>query len=42
MGGGRAEGSSATGDGAQATVSLLPGNGAGSGALLESDACSHL
>ena len=42
MGGGRAEGSLATGDGAQAAVSPMPDDGTGSGALLESDARSHL
>ena len=42
VGVGRAEGSSATGDGARAAVSLMPNDGTASGALLESDACSHL
>ena len=37
MGDGRAEGSSAVGDGGQAAISLLPGaDGAGSGSLLDS------
>ena len=37
MGDGRAEGSSATGDGGQAAVSLMPAiNGTGSGSLLDS------
>ena len=37
MGDGRAEGSSATGDGGQAGVSLMPDNdGTGSGSLLDS------
>ena len=39
MGGGRSEGSSATGDGGQAAVSLTPNvDGTGSGSLLEPDA----
>ena len=43
MGDGRAEGSSAIGDGGQAAVSFRPGvNGTGSGSLLEPDAGSHL
>ena len=42
VGDGRAEGSSATGDGAQAAVSLMSDDDTASGALLESDACSHL
>ena len=37
MGGGRSEGSSATGDGGQAAVSLTPDvDGTGSGSLLDS------
>ena len=43
MGDGRAEGSSAIGDGGQAAVSLMPDtDGTGSGSLLEPAACSHL
>ena len=43
MGDGRAEGSSAIGDGGQAAMSLTPDvDGAGSGSLLEPDAHSHL
>ena len=43
MGDGRAEGSSATGDGGQAAVSLMPDvDGTRSGSLLEPDAGSHL
>ena len=39
MGDGRAEGSSATGDGGQAAVSLMPDDdGPSSGSLLEPDA----
>ena len=40
MGDGRAEGSSAIGDGGQVAISLMPGTGSGS--LLEPDAHSHL
>ena len=40
---GRAEGSSATGDGEQTAVSLMPDvDGMGSGSLLEPEAHSHL
>ena len=43
MGDGRAEGSSAVGDGGQAAVSLMPdADGTGAGSLLEPDARSHL
>ena len=43
MGDGRAEGSSAIGDGVQAAISLMPDvDGAGSGSLLEPDAHLHL
>ena len=43
MGDGRAEGSSATGDGGQAAISLTPDvAGTGSGSLLEPDARSNL
>ena len=43
MGDGRAEGSSATGDGGQAAISLTPDIGVLiSGSLLEPDAHSHL
>ena len=43
VGDGRAEGSSATGDGGQAAVSLMPDvDGTRSGSLLEPDAHSHL
>ena len=43
MGDGRAEGSSAAGDGGQAAASLMPDvDGIGSGSLQEPDACSHL
>ena len=43
MGDGRAEGSLATEDGGQASISLMPDiDGTGSGALLEPDANSHL
>ena len=43
MGNGRAEGSSATGDGGQAAVSLTPDvDGTGSGSLLEPNVCSYL
>ena len=43
MGDGRAEGSSAIGDGGQAAMSLMPdADGTGSGSLLEPDAHSHL
>ena len=43
MGDGRAEGSSAIGDGGQAAVSLMSDiDVTGSGSLLESDAHSHL
>ena len=43
MGDGRAEGSSAIGDGGRAAMSLTPdGDGTGSGSLLEPDAHSHL
>ena len=43
MGDGRAEGSSAIGDGGQAAVSLTPDiDGTGSGSLLEPDARLHL
>ena len=43
VGDGRAEGSSATGDGGQAAVSLMPDvDGTRSGSLLEPDARSHL
>ena len=43
MGDGGAEGSSATGDGGQAEMSLMPDiDGTGSDSLLESDAHSHL
>ena len=43
VGEGRAEGSSAIGDGGQAAISLMPDiDGTGSGSLLESDASSHL
>ena len=39
MGDGRAEGSSAIGDGGQAAISLMPDvDGTGSGSLLEPDA----
>ena len=41
VGDGRAEGSSAFGDGGQAAVSLSP-DGTGSGSLLESDAQLYL
>ena len=40
MGDGRAEGSSATGDGGRAAISLTPD--IDSGSLLEPDVCSHL
>ena len=43
MGDGRAEGSSAIGDGGQAAVSLTPDvGGTGSGSSLEPDTHSHL
>ena len=43
MGGGRAEGSSAVGDGGQAAISITPVvDGTGSGSSLEPDAGSHL
>ena len=43
VGDGRAEGSSAVGDGGQATIALTPDvDGSGSGSLLEPDARSHL
>ena len=43
MGDGRAEGSSAIGNGGQAAISLTPdADGAGSDSLLESDARLHL
>ena len=43
MGDGRAEGSSAIGDGGQAVISLTSDvDGTGSGSLLEPDALSHL
>ena len=43
MGGGRAEGSSAIGNGGQAVISLTPDvDGTGSGSLLEPEARSHL
>ena len=43
MGDGRTEGSSATGDGGQAAISLMPdADGTGSGSLLESDTHLHL
>ena len=43
MGDGRAEGSSAVGDGGQAAISLTPDmDGTGSGSLLEPNACLHL
>ena len=43
MGDGRAEGSSAIGDGGQAAIPLTPDvDGTGSGSLLEPDARSHL
>ena len=43
MGDGRAEGSSAIGDGGQAAVPLTPDtDGRGSGSSLEPDARSHL
>lgn len=43
MGGGRAEGLSAIGDGGHAAVSLMSdADGIGCGSLLESDACSQL
>ena len=43
MGGGRAEGLSAIGDGGHAAVSLKSdADGIGSGSLLESDACSYV
>ena len=43
MGDGRAEGSSAIGDGGQAAMSLTPDvDGTGSGSLLEPDAYAHL
>ena len=43
MGGGRVEGSSATGDGGQAAMSLTSDiDGTGSGSLLEPDASLHL
>ena len=43
MGDGRAEGLSATGDGGQAAISLMPdADGTGYGSLLEPDARSHL
>ena len=43
MGDGRAEGSSAVGDGGQAAISLTPDvDGTGCGSLLEPDARSHL
>ena len=42
MGNGRAEGSSAIGDGRQAATSFMPDvDGTGSGSLLEPDACSQ-
>ena len=43
MGDGRAEGSSAIGDGGQAAISLMPDiDDTGSGSLLEPEARSHL
>ena len=43
MGDGRAEGSSAIGDGGQAAISLMPDiDDTGSGSFLEPDACSYL
>ena len=43
MGDGRAEGSSAIGDGGQAAISLTPDvDGTGSGSLLKPNACSTL
>ena len=40
---GRAEGSSAIGDGEPAAISLIPeGDGTGSGSLLTPNACSQL
>ena len=43
MGGGRAKGSSAIGDGGQAAISLTPDvDGKDSGSLLEPDARLHL
>ena len=43
MGDGRAEGSSAIGDGGRAAISLMSDiDGTGTGSLLGSDACSHL
>ena len=43
MGDGRAEGSSAIGDGGQAELSLMPDvDGMGSGSLLEPEAHSYL
>ena len=43
MGDGRAEGSSAIGDGGWVAISLMSDiDGTGPGSLLESDACSHL
>ena len=43
MGDGRAEGSSAIGDGGQAAISFMPDvDGTGSGYLLEPDARLHL
>ena len=43
VGDGRAEGSSAIGDGGQAAISLMPdADGTGSGSLLELDVRSHL
>ena len=43
MGDGRAEGSSAIGDGGQAAISLTPDiDGTGSGSLLEPDARSQI
>ena len=42
MGDGRADGSSAAGDGGQAAASLMPDiDGIGSGSLPEGDSCSH-
>ena len=41
MGDGRAEGSSAIGDGGRVAVSFTP-DVAGIGSLLEPDACSHI
>ena len=43
MGDGRAEGSSAIGDGGQAAILLMPDvDGTSSGSLLALDVCSHL